>query len=105
MSTKLDDMLKELADAGNFSHLSIVSSTSGFHATFMPAIVMGRGQGFHETDPVKAALMAIDNQPTSRAKTHLPASRVSTSSPPLVECETQASAPRIDLMELFNDKT
>lgn len=70
MAQTLDDMLQALADAGNFSHLSIVARTDAagqkypplFNATFVPSQTWGQGHGTG-TNPVDAAILAIENAP------------------------------------------
>jgi len=116
MARSLDDMIRELAGAGNFSHLSILSSTSGFHASFCPCATHGRGHGFHLTDPVKAAVMAIENAPkarkVSRGMVHSPAERSIKPQMKPVEGEQdtgtpvapQANVPRPSLMGLFTNE-
>src|ERR1700688_3234648 len=61
-SAKLAEKLRALADAGNFSHLSIISNGKGYHASFSPASTWGRGMG-DGADPVEAVLMAIERAP------------------------------------------
>jgi hypothetical protein len=61
----LETVLRELADAGKLSHISILSSGSGFHASFAAASSWGRGMAWHKTDPVVAALEAISKAPKS----------------------------------------
>ena len=68
MPDTLDDKLQEIVASGNFSHLSILSSGGGFHASFSPAASWGNGHGF-DMDPVQAALKAIENAPKSRKRT------------------------------------
>jgi hypothetical protein len=63
----LDIAIRGLVDAGNFSHLSIMSSGGGFHATFCPAAIWGSGHA-HHADPVEAALEAIKNAPKGPKK-------------------------------------
>jgi hypothetical protein len=69
--------LRMLADAGNFSHLSILSTTcrgtdgstqQGFCASFSPAAEWGRGHSEVHADPVVAALEAIERAPKGKRK-------------------------------------
>jgi hypothetical protein len=89
MADGLEDILRALADAGNFSHLSITASANGpwFHASFAPALTWGQG---HATanDPVRAVLLAIENAPKGR-KVHSPAQCLTT--PAVVPAENTGS--------------
>ena len=67
MTDTLDAKLRAITTSGNFSHLSILSSGNGFHATFCPAAAWGSGHGF-ALDPIDAAMMAIDNAPKNNPK-------------------------------------
>lgn len=64
----LDGHIRDMADAGNFSHLSITSSGTGFTATFSPSKTWGQGHGFHLTDPVQSAIQAIEDAPKERSR-------------------------------------
>ena len=120
-ASSLDDMLRELAGAGNFSHLSILASNGGFVASFSPASSWGRGHSEVHADPVVAALEAIERAPKERTvsrgvRVHSPAQTY----PPLpaladaekqhspmgdpVEPSGQANAPRPSLMGLFTNE-
>ncbi len=116
MADTLSDMLQSLADAGNFSHLSIISWRDGkFRASFVPSDIWGQGHGYGDT-PVAAALAAIENAPkgrtVSRSKVH-PSAPAKAIQPPAkaiqpvavepdVQGQTDEPAPR-SLMEFFNN--
>ena len=122
----LEAKLRELADAGNFSHLSILSTTcrgtdgstrQGFCASFSPAAEWGRGHSEIYADPVTAALEAIERAPkgrtVSRGVVHSPAPAVvpvepmkQAESAPAVEAPGQANIPqpRPSLMGLFTNE-
>ena len=118
----LDYILRDLADAGNFSHLSILASNGGFVASFSPASSWGRGHSEVHADPVVAALEAIERAPKERkvsrsVKVHSPA-RPCPPMPAPVDAEMhsasadldsaehtgQANAPRPSLMGLFTNE-
>jgi hypothetical protein len=115
--TELEDKLRALSAAGNFSHLSVLSSGSGFHATFCPSANWGSGHGFN-MDPVEAALDAISKAPKSnpkeKPKVQSPAQRPTTKArvkPPQATSApagaVQASAPRkssTNLMDLLKQE-
>jgi hypothetical protein len=114
---RLETALSEIARSGNFSHLSILSSGSGFHASFSPAAVWGSGHGFDQ-DPVEAALKAIEaapKGPKSKKVVHSPAAGGGpgvavrrAGSTPATQPKSKATAAfgrvsLVNLMELFND--
>lgn len=114
-SAQLDDKLRELAGAGNFSHLSIYSVWGGdnqFKATFSPAIGAGQSHGVG-SDPVSAALAAIENAPahsparrsqpregTGQQQTRLPRSRAAKEG---VQANVLRESP-VDFDDLFKKK-
>jgi hypothetical protein len=108
----LEERLRELADAGNFSHLSIISRTDGtFAASFTPSTQWGQGNGAG-TDPVSAALNAIETAPKGRKDTlnkrvHSPAAHGKSPSVGSLlksaptDIEPQANEPAKKLTDLF----
>ena len=118
----LETKLRALADAGNLSHLSLLSSNGGFCASFSPASSWGRGHSDVHADPVVAAIEAIERAPKERTvsrsvKVHSPA-RPCPPMPAPVDAEMhsasaylysaehtgQANAPRPSLMGLFTNE-
>ena len=116
LAQTLDDMLRAVAAAGNFSHLSIVSSPiNGFVASFAPATNWGYGHGTAD-DPVTAAVRAIENAPKAakapkNKQVHPPAPKVPTRDMPVAPRqpgefpEAQANEPTPNLMGLFTPVT
>lgn len=90
----LDKTLREIAEGGNFSHLSVLSSGGGFHATFCPASAWGSGHGV-SADPVKAALTAIADAPKK------PRVKAVAVSPGPVASEPTGRVSPVNLMDLF----
>lgn len=112
----LETKLRALADAGNFSHLSILSSNGGFCASFSPASSWGRGHSEVHADPVVAALEAIERAPKERkvsrgVKVHSPvpdsaaeATQAMPATPKPSLDPGQANEPRPSLMGLFTNE-
>ena len=68
MSQSLDGIIRALADKGELTHLSVISSGGGWHASFSPAATWGNGHGFDQ-DPVAAIHKAIEAAPKTKAHT------------------------------------